>query len=239
MIHSVLDFLRALTTPERLIELLSTVITGWWGYAMLAAIVFSETGLLVGFFLPGDSLLFTVGVVAGAGRLNIALIIVVLVCACLIGDWCGYQIGKRTGPAIFNRPDSRLFKREHLLRTQAFYEKHGGKTIIYAKFVPIVRTFAPFVAGVANMQYRRFLAFDVFGAAGWVSSMTILGYLLGGIPFVRQHFEKFVLLVIFVSLLPLIIQVIRSRFSGSRAPREPGDRAGLPPHRPVRRPEPD
>ena len=212
MLHSLLDFLRALTTPERLIQLLSTVVSGWLGYAMLAGIVFAETGLLVGFFLPGDSLLFTVGVVAGAGQLNLPVIILVLTCACLVGDWSGYMLGRRAGPAIFNRPDSRFFKQEHLQRTKIFYEKHGGKTIIYAKFVPIIRTFAPFVAGVANMRYSRFLSFDIFGAIGWVSSMTVLGYLLGEIPLVRRHFEKFVLLIIFLSLLPLLIHALRAKF---------------------------
>src|SRR5450755_4169064 len=184
MIHFLLDFLRTLTTPERLIQLQSTAMSGWLGYAMLSAIVFAETGLLVGFVLPGDSLLFTIGVVAGAGQLNLAIIMILLICACLIGDWCGYLLGRRAGPAIFNRPDSRFFKQEYLQRTQAFYEKHGGKTIIYAKFVPIIRTFAPFVAGVAKMPFNRYLTFDVFGAIGWVLSMTILGYLLGGIDIV-------------------------------------------------------
>jgi membrane-associated protein len=212
MIHALLDFLRTLTTPERLIEFLSTVVSGWLGYAMLTAIVFAETGLLVGFFLPGDSLLFTIGVVVGAGQLNLALILLLLSCACLLGDWCGYLLGRRAGPAIFKRKDSRFFKQEYLQRTQAFYDKHGGKTIIYAKFVPIIRTFAPFVAGVANMPFRRFLAFDIFGGIGWVFSMTILGYLLGEVAFVRRNFEKFVLLIIFVSLLPIISQVLKAKF---------------------------
>jgi membrane-associated protein len=212
MIHALLDFLRTLTTPERLIEFLSTVVSGWWGYAMLTAIVFAETGLLVGFFLPGDSLLFTIGVVVGAGQLNLALILALLSCACLLGDWCGYLLGRRAGPAIFKRKDSRFFKQEYLQRTQAFYDKHGGKTIIYAKFVPIIRTFAPFVAGVANMPFRRFLAFDVFGGIGWVFSMTILGYLLGEVAIVRRNFEKFVLLIIFISLLPIITQVLKAKF---------------------------
>jgi membrane-associated protein len=211
MLHSLLDFLRVLTTPERLIHLLSTVLSGWLGYGMLTGIVFAETGLLVGFVLPGDSLLFTIGVVAGAGELNLAVIMLLLMAACLVGDWCGYLLGRRAGPAIFNRPDSRFFKQEHLQRTQAFYEKHGGKTIIYAKFVPIVRTFAPFVAGIARMRYRRFLSFDVFGAVGWVFSMTVLGYLLGAIALVRRNFEKFVLLIIFVSLLPVLIQALKSK----------------------------
>jgi membrane-associated protein len=212
MIETLLDFLRTLTTPERLIHLLSTVMSGWLGYGMLTAIVFVETGLLVGFIFPGDSLLFTIGVVAGAGQLNLALIIVLLTCACMLGDWCGYLLGRRTGPAIFNRPDSRFFKQEYLQRTQAFYEKHGGKTIIYAKFVPIIRTFAPFVAGVANMPYGRFLRFDIFGGVGWVCSMTVLGYWLGGIPLVRRHFEKFVVLVVFVSVLPILVQLVKSKW---------------------------
>ena len=211
MVGQFLDFLRSLTTPERLIHLLSTVLNGWLGYAALSAILFTETGLLVGFVLPGDSLLFTVGVVAGAGELNLAIIIVLLICASQLGDWCGYLLGRRAGVAIFDRPDSSFFKQEHLRRTEAFYEKHGGKTIIYAKFVPIIRTFAPFVAGVARMRYPRFLSFNIFGGIGWVTSMTTLGYLLGEVPFVRRHFEQFVLLIIFVSLLPVIIHAIRAR----------------------------
>jgi len=217
MIHALLDFLRTLTTPERLIEFLSTVVSGWWGYAMLTAIVFAETGLLVGFVLPGDSLLFTIGVVVGAGQLNLALILVLLSCACLLGDWSGYLLGRRAGPAIFKRKDSRFFKQEYLQRTQAFYDKHGGKTIIYAKFVPIIRTFAPFVAGVANMPFRRFLAFDIFGGVGWVFSMTILGYFLGEVAIVRRNFEKFVLLIIFVSLLPIITQVLKAKLQRTSA----------------------
>lgn len=221
MFHSLLDFLRTLTTPERLIHLLSTALSGWLGYATLTAILFTETGLLVGFVLPGDSLLFTIGVVAGAGQLNLFVMIVLLIAACLTGDWCGYLLGRRAGPAIFNRPDSRFFKQEHLQRTQAFYEKHGGKTIIYAKFVPIIRTFAPFVAGVGNMHFRRFVSFDVFGATGWVISMTVLGYLLGQVGLVRRNFEKFVLLIVFVSLLPVILQVARGILQ-----RKPGLQAG-------------
>ncbi|HXA67359.1 MAG TPA: VTT domain-containing protein [Bryobacteraceae bacterium] len=213
MIHALLDFLRALTTPERLIQLLSTAMSGWVGYAMLTGIVFAETGLLVGFVLPGDSLLFTIGVVAGAGELNLVVIMLLLICATMLGDWSGYLLGRRAGPAIFNRPDSRFFKQEHLQRTKAFYEKHGGKTIIYAKFVPIIRTFAPFVAGVANMRYVRFLSFDIFGGVGWVFSMTILGYLLGEVAIVRRNFEKFVLLIIFLSLLPVIIHAVRAKLT--------------------------
>jgi membrane-associated protein len=222
MITWLLDAFRTLTTPERLIHLLSTVLSGWLGYATLTAIVFAETGLLVGFIFPGDSLLFTIGVVAGAGELNLPVIILLLICATMLGDWCGYLLGRRAGPAIFDRPDSRLFKQEHLRRTEAFYEKHGGKTIIYAKFVPIIRTFAPFIAGVAKMRYGRFLSFDIFGGIGWVCSMTILGYLLGEVGIVRRNFEKFVLLVIFVSLLPILTHALRNRM-GRKPELQPGD----------------
>src|SRR5579872_6274743 len=211
MIHNLLDFLRALTNPERLIQLLSGFMAGWMGYALLFVIVFSETGLLVGFFLPGDSLLFTVGVVAGAGDLNIVLVNVVLIAAAIIGDTTGYWLGRSTGPRIFNRPNSRFFKQEYITRTQHFYEKHGGKTIIYARFIPIIRTFAAFVAGVARMPYLRFLPFSVCGGAGWVAFMTLLGYYLGRVSIVRQHFEKIVFLIIVLSLLPAISEVIKAR----------------------------
>jgi membrane-associated protein len=167
--------------------------------------------LLIGFFLPGDSLLFTVGVVAGAGGLNIWLINLVLILAAVVGDGVGYLLGKQAGPRVFSRPDSRLFKQEHLQRTKAFYEKHGGKTIIYARFVPIIRTFAPFVAGVAEMPYSRFAAFNVFGGIGWVISMTAAGYILGNVPFIRAHFEKVVILIVLISVLPIAFEYLKSR----------------------------
>ncbi|HWC00263.1 MAG TPA: VTT domain-containing protein [Bryobacteraceae bacterium] len=211
MISSLLEFLRTLTTPERLIVLLSSALSGWLGYSLLFGVVFAETGLLVGFFLPGDSLLFTVGVVAGAGDLNIVLVNAVLMFAAVSGDTVGYLLGRKAGPHIFNRPSSRFFRREHLMRTHEFYEKHGGKTIIYARFIPIVRTFAPFVAGVAEMSYWRFISYNVFGGIGWVFLMTMLGYTLGGIPFVRQYFDKVILLIIVLSLLPAIVEVLKSR----------------------------
>jgi len=211
MIHTIIDFLRTLTDPERLIQFLSHFVAGWLGYALLFGIVFSETGLLVGFFLPGDSLLFTVGVVAGAGNLNIFIVNLVLMVAAMIGDSTGYLIGRNTGPRIFNRPNSRLFKREHLMRTQHFYERHGGKTIIYARFVPIIRTFAAFVAGVAEMPYLRFLPFSVCGAAGWVVLMTTLGYTLGKVPLVRQYFDKVVVLIIVLSLMPALLEFLKAR----------------------------
>jgi membrane-associated protein len=211
MIAELIEFLRALTNPAKLIALLSTVFGGWWGYLLLFAIVFAETGLLVGFFLPGDSLLFTVGVVAGAGHLNIVLINLVLMAAAIIGDTIGYVLGRQAGPRIFARPDSRFFKREHLLRTKAFYERHGGKTIIYARFIPIIRTFAPFVAGVGEMNYARFVSFNVFGGIGWVFLMTMLGYFLGSVPLVQRHFEKVIFAIIIISVMPILIHSIQGR----------------------------
>ena len=218
MIHFLLEVWRSLTDPERMIHLLSQVITGWGGYALLSAIVFSETGLLVGLFLPGDSLLFTAGVVAGAGELDIVRICILLTVASILGDQSGYFLGRRTGPRIFRRPDSRLFKQEYVSRTQAFYEKHGGKTLIYAKFVPIVRTFAPFMAGVGRMRYARFFSFNIFGGLGWVLFMLLAGYNLGGVPMVRQNFDKVVLGIVVLSLLPLILQYFKSRKTSAAAP---------------------
>lgn len=211
LLGTILDVWRSLTDPDKLIHLLTQVLTGWLGYALLAGVVFAETGLLVGLFLPGDSLLFTVGVVCGAGDLDIAKISSLLVVVSILGDQSGYFLGYRTGPKIFSRPDSRFFKQEYVRRTQAFYEKHGGKTLIYAKFVPIVRTFAPFMAGVGRMRYSRFLSFNVFGGLGWVLSATLAGYYLGGIPAVRHNFEKVVIGIVLISVLPMAIQVLRSR----------------------------
>jgi membrane-associated protein len=211
MLHALIDFLRILTTPERLIHLLTTVLTGWLGYGLLFGVVFAETGLLTGFFLPGDSFLFTVGVVAGAARLNILVVLPLLMAAAIIGDSTGYFLGRRTGPHIFSRPNSRLFRREHLLRSKAFYERYGGKTIVYAKFVPIIRTFAPFLAGVSEMSYFRFLTFSVTGVVAWILSITMLGRTLGGIPLVRQHFDKAILLIIVLSLLPVLSEVWKAR----------------------------
>jgi len=182
---------------------------------LLAGIVFAESGLLVGLFLPGDSLLFTVGVVCGAGELNIVQICALLVVFSILGDQSGYLLGRRTGPRIFVRPDSLLFKHEYVTRTSQFYEKHGGKTLIYAKFVPIVRTFAQFMAGVGRMQYARFVSFNVIGGLGWVLSMTLAGYFLGAIPVIRTNFEKVVLGIVFLSVAPLVIHYFRARRAAS------------------------
>ena len=209
--QSLIEVWRSLTDPDLLIHLLSQVITGWWGYALLAGIVFAESGLLVGLFLPGDSLLFTIGAVAGAGDLDITRIALLLVIASIAGDQSGFFLGHRTGPRVFSRKDSRVFKQEYVVRTQAFYAKHGGKTLIYAKFVPIVRTFAPFMAGVGRMPYVRFLSFNVFGGLGWVLSMTLSGYFLGEVPFIRKHFEMVVIGIVVVSVLPIVVHYLQSR----------------------------
>ncbi|HUA59093.1 MAG TPA: VTT domain-containing protein [Verrucomicrobiae bacterium] len=211
MIHGLLDLYRTLTTPDKLIHLLGTILSGWIGYVVLFGVVFSETGLLVGFFLPGDSFLFTVGVVAGAGALNIFKVNLLLMAAALLGDSTGYFLGRQTGPAIFSRKDSRFFKQAYVARTHSYYQRYGGKTIIIARFVPIVRTFAAFMAGVGQMPYLSFLPFSVCGGMGWVFLMTMLGYSLGGVPIVKQNFEKVVFLIIFLSLVPTFVEVYRAR----------------------------
>ncbi len=184
--------------------------------------MFSETGLLVGLFLPGDSLLFTVGVVAGAGHLNIVLVNVVLMWAAMLGDSTGYWLGRTTGPRIFNRPDSLFFKQEYITRTKAFYERYGGKTLVLARFIPIVRTFASYVAGVGQMRYLRFLPYSIGGGIGWVFSMTMLGYSLGSVPFVRRYFDKVILAIILTSLLPSVIEILKARRSSERMAHKAG-----------------
>ena len=178
------------------------------GYVGLTAIIFTETGLLVGFFLPGDSLLVTAGLLASQPEfgLNVYLLGLILSIAAVVGDTVGYHIGRLSGPRIFTREDSLLFNKKHLYRAQDFYERHGGKTIILARFMPIVRTFAPVVAGVGNMKYSSFLAYNVAGGILWVWSMLFTGYFLGRyVPGIDRHIEKVIILVIFLSILPGII----------------------------------
>jgi membrane-associated protein len=187
------------------------------GLSAMTAIVFAETGLRVGFFLPGDSLLVTAGVFAAAGQLNLWTLIALLVVAAIAGDTVGYWFGRRVGQALFKRPKSLLFNPAHLRRAHDFYEKHGGKTIIIARFMPVVRTFAPIVAGMGEMNYRRFLSFNVFGGFFWVVSMTGIGYLLGKIPGVREHIEVVILIVVFLSILPGIVAFAREWWKKRRA----------------------
>jgi membrane-associated protein len=182
-------------------------------YALLFAIIFCETGLVVTPFLPGDSLLFAVGALAATdgSPINIGLVIVVLFVAGVLGDAVNYSIGKRVGPRAFKSDKSWLLNKKHLERTQAFYEKHGGKTIIIARFMPIIRTFAPFVAGIGQMKYRRFAMFNVVGAALWVCSFTILGYAFGNVPAVKKNFTLVIVAIIVLSVMPGLIEFIRAR----------------------------
>jgi membrane-associated protein len=182
------------------------------GMAGLVLIVFAETGLMVGFFLPGDSLLVTAGLFAARGDLDIVWLNLALIAAAVAGDATGYWIGHRAGRTLYSRPNSFFFRREHLIRTHAFYEKHGGKTIVIARFVPIVRTFAPVVAGAASMTYRQFAIYNLMGGIGWVASMTLTGYFLARvIPDVDKHLHLVVAVVIFLSLLPGIVAWLRER----------------------------
>lgn len=184
----------------------------WGGYAVLTAIVFTETGLLVGFFLPGDSLLITAGLVAAAGGLNIWWINALLIVAAVTGDSVGYAIGYRIGPRLFTRPQSLLFNPRHVERTREFYARHGAKTIVIARFVPIIRTFAPVVAGVGQMAYRRFVFYNIAGGVGWVASMTSAGYLLGQtIPNVGAHIHVIVIVVVVLSVIPIVVEIARER----------------------------
>jgi membrane-associated protein len=179
----------------------------WGGYSILVAIVFTETGLLIGAFLPGDSLLLTAGLVAAAGGLDIWLLNGLLIVAAIVGDSVGYAIGYRAGPRLFRKEESRWFSREHLLRTKEFYERHGGKTIVLARFIPIIRTFAPVLAGIGQMDYRKFLFYNVFGGIGWVVSLTWAGYWLGQrIPDIGRHFHVVVGIVIVLSVVPIGIE---------------------------------
>jgi membrane-associated protein len=208
----VIDFLKSLYNAERLLELVRALLAHPLGMAGLFAIVFAETGLLVGFFLPGDSLLFSVGVASGSAGINVYLLALVLMCAAIIGDNVGYFLGYHAGPKIFSRPKSRFFRPDHLKRTQEFYNRHGGRAIVYARFVPIVRTCTPFIAGVARMKYSRFLLFSLFGGIFWIAFMTTLGYQLGQVDIVRRNFEKVVIGIVVLSLIPAALQ---ARHSGA------------------------
>lgn len=190
------------------------------GYAIMALAVFAETGLLAGFFLPGDSLLVTAGVFAARGDFDIVFLNVLLSISAIVGDAVGFQIGKRAGRALFDKPDSRFFKQQYLVKTQGFYDKHGGKTIVLARFIPIIRTFAPTIAGIAGMGYVKFASFNVFGGILWVLSLTMLGYLLGNaIPNLDNNIDKVIILVVFISIIPILWHFIKPRlFPAKSAP---------------------
>jgi membrane-associated protein len=197
-----------LHVDKHLLELVHTY--GTWTYGILFGIVFMETGLVVTPFLPGDSLLFAAGALAGAGALNIKVVIPLLISAAVAGDNVNYMIGRTVGPRVFHE-GNRFFKKEYLYRTHDFYEKHGGKTLVLARFVPIVRTFAPFVAGIGRMHYPKFLAYSVAGGAFWVSLFGLLGYFFGSLPVVKENFSIAVLAIIALSLTPMVIEVWKAR----------------------------
>ena len=183
---------------------------GAWIYAILFLIVFFETGVVVTPFLPGDSLLFATGALAAAGVLDLGLVLMLLIAAAIIGDNMNYWIGRGVGPRVFTQ-DSRWLKREYLLQTKRYYERHGGKTVVLARFMPIVRTFSPFVAGIGRMSYPRFLAFDISGGIFWVCGFGLLGYFFGNAPIVKQNFGLVIVAVILLSLVPILIEVLRAR----------------------------
>lgn len=190
---------------------------GPFTYIVLFLIIFAETGLVVTPFLPGDSLIFAVGTLAGGGYLNILIVYVILLVAAILGDTVNYWIGHHFGIRVFTKNNSRIFKKEYLEKTTEFYKKHGGKTIILARFVPIVRTFAPFVAGVGKMHYGTFLSYNLIGGFIWVSSLTFAGYFLGQIPFVKNNFELVVIGIIIASLLPMLIEFAKHKYTSRNA----------------------
>lgn len=207
--HDLLHFLKTLTRPEGLAGLAQSMGTSL--YVVLFLIVFAETGLVVTPFLPGDSLLFTVGAVCATGGIKLAVVIPLLIVAAVLGDAVNYSVGLRLGPAVFKSERSWLFNKQHLLRTQEFYERYGGKTIILARFVPIVRTFAPFVAGIGKMSYPKFLAFNLIGAVAWVLICVLAGWWFGNLEIVRRNFELVLIAIIGISVLPMAIEFLRAR----------------------------
>ena len=191
---------------------------GHWLYLLLFLIIFAETGLVVFPFLPGDSILFIAGTVVATAGLNVHLLVAMLIVAAILGDTVNYSVGQYIGPRAFDKPDSRWFKQAHLRRTQEFYERYGGVTIIIGRFVPIVRTFAPFLAGVAGMTYRRFISYNVVGGVAWISSLVYAGYLFGNIPWVKQNLTLIVFAIVAISLIPAVSTYVKERRSRKRPP---------------------
>ncbi|HMF14673.1 MAG TPA: DedA family protein [Gemmataceae bacterium] len=211
LLQQLFDLIRELTDPDRLAALLHSM--GAWFYVLLFVVVFCETGLVVTPILPGDSMLFAVGAVASlAGAdLNLAIILLGLIAAAVGGDAANYAIGYHVGPRVFTSERSRLFNRKHLFRTQAFYEKYGAKTIILARFVPIVRTFAPFVAGIGKMRYFQFALYNVVGGVAWVLLCVLSGYFFGNVEWVKRHFEAVLVAVVLVSVMPIAVEYLLAR----------------------------
>ena len=205
---------------------LITTIVKWfgpWAIVGVMLVIFAETGLLIGFFLPGDSLLFTLGMFVGTGAVPVHIWVAapLMWLAAIIGNQTGYVIGRKAGPAIFNRPDSRLFKKEYVERTAAFFERHGGKAVTLAQFVPIVRTFTPVMAGVGKMHYRHFFTFNAIGATFWAFAITWLGYLLGNVTWIQKNIDAMILTIVFISVLPMLISALRGWLSSRRAGAQP------------------
>lgn len=196
---------------EHLGQLITVV--GPWTYVILFLIIFAETGLVVAPFLPGDSLLFVAGTLAGSGYLNIFVVYVSLLVAAILGDTVNYWIGHYIGPKVFAKENSRIFKKEYLEKTREFYEKHGGKAIILARFLPLLRTFAPFVAGVGKMHYQTFLFYNIAGAFLWVTGFVFAGYFFGGLPFIQHNFHYAVVVIILISVLPMAYEFVKYQHS--------------------------
>lgn len=209
LIYTLIDFV--LNIDEHLVVLVNDYKT--WTYLILFLIIFAETGFVVTPFLPGDSLLFAAGAIIAnpESNLNIFLMAAILIVAAILGDWLNYHIGKYVGPKAFSGK-YKLLKKEYLDKTNAFYDKYGGKTIIYARFVPIIRTFAPFVAGIGTMKYSKFLSYNVIGAVVWIISFLFLGYFFGGLPIIKDNFSIVIFLIIFISMLPPILEILREKF---------------------------
>jgi membrane-associated protein len=207
LISKIIDFVLHLDT--HLNALIQTY--GFWTHLILFAVIFCETGLVVTPFLPGDSLLFAAGTFAASGSLKIGWLFLMLAAAAVLGDSVNYWIGKIIGPKVFQKENSRIFKKQYLDRTHRFYEKYGAETIILARFVPIVRTFAPFVAGIGKMTYAKFLSYNVIGGVLWVALFTFGGYFFGNIPFVRKNFSLVIIAIILISLLPIVYEFLKHR----------------------------
>jgi len=184
---------------------------GPWTYVILFLIIFAETGLVITPFLPGDSLLFVIGAMAGSGFLNIFAVYITLLVAAILGDTVNYWVGHHLGPRVFSNDNSRLFNKKYLEKTREFYAKHGGKTIVLARFVPVIRTFAPFVAGIGNMEYKTFAFYNVIGGFLWITGLTYAGYFFGGLPIIKNNFEYAILIIVLVSLIPVVIEYIKHK----------------------------
>jgi membrane-associated protein len=211
-----IQYLMSLAHPDNLRAAVNLAGPWWVGYLILFAIIFSETGLLVGFFLPGDSLLFAAGLLASQDVFNIVGLIVLLSIAAIVGDAANYFLGLQMGERVFERGRLRFVKHSHLMAAKAFYERHGGKAIILARFMPLVRTFTPFVAGVARMSYQRFVLYNVLGGIGWVTSMLLCGYWLGRITWISENFEIVVVAIVLISVLPITIGMFKHWLQGRK-----------------------